>query len=209
MDCKNPHYLVSNPLYFICLRSSAPCSQTFLISVISWRPETKFHTHTVRQTDCLSDWVTDWLNSLELSPSWEAKSHSVKKFPAFYGTLRPFTVFTKARHCSPSWVRWIQSTPSHPISLRFILSFHLRLGLPSGPYITTNYVIVIYEQTRCNQRFLPVVDVTKRNALYFSKRYKLEGDKVVRLPAGVMKGCFRSPPRPDRLWVLPILLCNW
>jgi hypothetical protein len=30
----------------------------------------------------------------------------------------PITVFTTARHWSLSWVRWIQSIPSHPISLR-------------------------------------------------------------------------------------------
>jgi hypothetical protein len=45
----------------------------------------------------------------------------VKKLPAFYGTLRYITVFTGARYWSLSWARWIQSTPSHPISLRSIL----------------------------------------------------------------------------------------
>jgi hypothetical protein len=57
----------------------------------------------------------------------------VKKFPAFYGTRRFMTVFTRARHWSLSWVRWIQSTPSHLISLRLILilSSHLGVRLPS------------------------------------------------------------------------------
>jgi hypothetical protein len=43
-------------------------------------------------------------------------------------------VFTRALHWSLSWAISIQSTPSHPISLRsiLILSTHLRLGLPSG-----------------------------------------------------------------------------
>jgi hypothetical protein len=43
-------------------------------------------------------------------------------------------MFTRALHWSLSWARSIQSTPSHPISLRYILilSTHLRLGLPSG-----------------------------------------------------------------------------
>jgi hypothetical protein len=43
-------------------------------------------------------------------------------------------VFTRALHWSLSWARSIQSTPSHPISLRsiLILSIQLRLGLPSG-----------------------------------------------------------------------------
>jgi hypothetical protein len=56
------------------------------------------------------------------------------QFPAFYGTRRFITVFTRALHWSLSWARSIQSIPSHPISLRsiLILSTHLRLGLPSG-----------------------------------------------------------------------------
>jgi len=53
----------------------------------------------------------------------------VKNLPAFYGALRFITVFTRARHWSLSWARWIQSTPSHPIYQIFvlILSYHLRL----------------------------------------------------------------------------------
>jgi hypothetical protein len=58
----------------------------------------------------------------------------LKKFPAFYGTRRFITAFTRALHWSLSWARSIQSLPSHPTSLRSILivSTHLRLGLPSG-----------------------------------------------------------------------------
>jgi hypothetical protein len=43
-------------------------------------------------------------------------------------------VFTRARHLSLSWVKWIQSTFPNPISPRSILmlSSHLRLDLPSG-----------------------------------------------------------------------------
>jgi len=49
--------------------------------------------------------------------------------PAFYGTQRFFTVFTTARHCSVSWARCIQSTPSQLISLRSILILSF---LPTG-----------------------------------------------------------------------------
>ena len=58
----------------------------------------------------------------------------VKKFPAFYGTWRFITTFTSARHLSLSWVSSIQSIPPHPTSWRsiLILSYHLRLGFPSG-----------------------------------------------------------------------------
>jgi hypothetical protein len=58
----------------------------------------------------------------------------LKNFPAFYGTRRFNTVFTRALHWCLSWAISIQSTSSHHISLRFILilSTHLLLGLSSG-----------------------------------------------------------------------------
>jgi len=60
--------------------------------------------------------------------------HLVKKFPAFYGTRRFITAFTSARHLSLFWATSIQSITPHPTSWRsiIILSFHLRLSLPSG-----------------------------------------------------------------------------
>jgi hypothetical protein len=72
---------------------------------------------------------------MEQSPSWEANQSSqlVKKFSAFYGTRRFFTVLTSARHPSLSWANSLQS-PRPPttywISI-LILSSHLRLGLPN------------------------------------------------------------------------------
>jgi hypothetical protein len=58
------------------------------------------------------------------------------KFRTFYGTRRFITVFTRARHWSLSWARWILSTSSRPLPLRsiLILSYHLCLGLPSGVF---------------------------------------------------------------------------
>jgi hypothetical protein len=47
----------------------------------------------------------------------------LKNFPAFYGTRKFITVFTRALHWSLSWARSIQSIPSHPISLRWIFSY--------------------------------------------------------------------------------------
>jgi hypothetical protein len=60
----------------------------------------------------------------------------LKNFPAFYGTGRFNTLFTRALHWSLSWAISVRSTPSHPIYLRSILIFsaHLRLGLPSENY---------------------------------------------------------------------------
>jgi hypothetical protein len=57
-------------------------------------------------------------------------------------------VFTRARHLSLSWAKWIQSTSPNPVSLRsiLILSSHLRLGLPSGPrpFVTFRNVFLFY-----------------------------------------------------------------
>jgi hypothetical protein len=58
----------------------------------------------------------------------------LKNFPAFYGTRRFITVFTRALHRSLSWAISIKSIPPHPISLRsnLLLSTNLRLSPPSG-----------------------------------------------------------------------------
>jgi len=50
--------------------------------------------------------------------SWQSVSQSVsQEIPRLYGSRRFIIVFTRARHWSLCWVRWIQSTASHPISL--------------------------------------------------------------------------------------------
>jgi len=61
-------------------------------------------------------------------------SQLVKKFLAFYGNRRFITAFRISRHQSLSWASSIQSIPLHPTYWRFIfiISSHLRLGLPSG-----------------------------------------------------------------------------
>ena len=53
----------------------------------------------------------------------------VKKFLTFYRTRRFITAFTSAHHLSLSWASWIQSNSWRSI---LVLSYHLRLGLPSG-----------------------------------------------------------------------------
>jgi hypothetical protein len=60
----------------------------------------------------------------------------LKNFPAFYGTRRFITVFTTALHWSLSWARSIQSIPSHPISLRSLVTTAwrvLRLQMEETP----------------------------------------------------------------------------
>ena len=60
----------------------------------------------------------------------------VKKFPAFHGTRRFITALTSVCHLSLSWASPILSIYPHPTSCRsvLILSTHLRLGLPNGPF---------------------------------------------------------------------------
>jgi hypothetical protein len=60
-------------------------------------------------------------------------AHLVNGFSVFCEARSFSTVFIRARHRALTWADWIQSTLSHPISVRFILiSSHLRLGLPSS-----------------------------------------------------------------------------
>ena len=60
-------------------------------------------------------------------------SRLIKKFPAFHGTRRFITAFTSAHYLSLSWTRSIQSIPqSHFWRSILILSYYLRLGLPSS-----------------------------------------------------------------------------
>jgi hypothetical protein len=75
--------------------------------------------------------LTPWSRVLLQKPP---VAQLLKNFLTFYGTRRFITVFTRLRHWSLSWARWIQSIPHHPISLRYIsiLPSHLRPGLPSG-----------------------------------------------------------------------------
>ena len=43
-------------------------------------------------------------------------SHLVKEFPSFYGKRKFIAAFKRVRHFCLSWARWIQFTPSLPIS---------------------------------------------------------------------------------------------
>jgi hypothetical protein len=88
-------------------------------------------------------WLTPWSRVLLEKLT---VTQLVKKFPAFYGTRRFITVFTTVCHWPPSRARWLQSTPSHPISLRsiLILSSHLRLGLLNGRFHSGSPTTILY-----------------------------------------------------------------
>jgi hypothetical protein len=85
-------------------------------------------------------WVTQLcteLTALSRVPSQKMKvSQLLRKFPSLYAIQRFITVFKTARHLSLSWARSIQSTPSYPVSIRYILilSSHISLSLPNGVF---------------------------------------------------------------------------
>ena len=58
----------------------------------------------------------------------------LRKFSALYAIGRFITVFTTVRHLSLPWATSIQSTPSYPVSIIFILilSSHISLSRPSN-----------------------------------------------------------------------------
>jgi hypothetical protein len=92
----------------------------------------------------LIPWSTDLLEKLTVT-------QLVKTFPAFYGTRSFITVFTRVRHWSLFWARWIQSTPPHTIYLKsiLILSFYLRLIFRIVSYFlgfSTEFFLLISEE---------------------------------------------------------------
>jgi hypothetical protein len=93
-------------------------------------------------TDCQTNKQTPWSRVL---PEKLTGPQLVKYFPAFYGTRRYITAFTRPRHLSISWARSIQSVPPYPTSWTHILIFSsnlrpgLRNGLPSFPLSWINF----------------------------------------------------------------------
>jgi len=83
-------------------------------------------------------------NSIEQSPSSESNSYSVKKFHVFYGTQMFITVFIRAHHWFLSWVRWIQSTLSHPVSLTSSLTLPSHL-MPRSSKWSLPLTNILYE----------------------------------------------------------------
>jgi hypothetical protein len=88
----------------------------------------------------------------------------VKVLPSFYSTRRFITVLTRARHRPISWAR---CTPSQPVSPRsfLILSFHLRLGLPSS-------------LSRPNRLWNPLSRLFNEHRVLFPRAWGVRGMKV-------------------------------
>jgi hypothetical protein len=84
---------------------------------------------------------------MKLSPSWEAASRSAtQEFPNILWNPKVHYCVHKCLHWSRSWARWIQSIPSHPISLRSILiiSTYLHLCLLSGVFRSCFPTKIVY-----------------------------------------------------------------
>ena len=77
------------------------------------------------------DWLTKLTPWSRVLPEKLTDPQRLKKFPAFYGTLRFITIFTRTHHLSLSWDRSIQFMTLQSRRSILILSSHLRLGLPS------------------------------------------------------------------------------
>jgi len=65
-------------------------------------------------------------NQLNTAESWVLLGNLradqlIKKLPAFYRTQWFITVFRRESNWTLSWARWIQTTASYPITLRYIL----------------------------------------------------------------------------------------
>jgi hypothetical protein len=136
----------------------------------------------------MGSWSDDWIYWHFFTPthswSWAILEklptvQLLKNFPAFYGTRKFITSFTRALHLSLSWARSIQSIPSHPISLRstLILRNQLRLSLPSGlfpsgfptnilyPFLFSPFVLYILPTSP-----VPRLHVRFRNKFIFTVR---------------------------------------
>jgi hypothetical protein len=107
-----------------------PCSGTWSNGVFSVRFVTALTHNKLFSPDvlvlpiALTPWSRGLLEKLTVS-------QLVKKFPAFCGTWRFITAYTRARHLSLSWASSIQSVPPHPTSWRSIRTTHLKFCLRS------------------------------------------------------------------------------
>jgi hypothetical protein len=133
--------------------------------------------------------------------SWALLERPLDSFPAYHGPRRFNTEFTRALHLFLSLARPIQSTSPHPTSPRsiLILSTHLRLDLPSGPFpsgFPTNnlyafplspiratwyahlifldliILIILGEEYKCGGRSVGIVRSRTQTMEFFGEEYK-------------------------------------
>ena len=133
---REPNYSVWGFLWLPIPRSSTNLQSSLSSHPVIWH-HIRCVTDTVVKCTCLLYLLNAYSRVTEKLTSFQL----VKKFLAFYGIRKFITVFTSACHLSLSRARSIQSIPPNPCSWRsiLILSFHLRLVLPSG-FFTSGYL---------------------------------------------------------------------
>jgi hypothetical protein len=89
-----------------------------MICSSSWAPWGGWECHAV--TPCEFSYLLTYVRSWALLEKLPVVQ-PLKKLTAFYGIWRFIAVLTRALQWFLSWDRSIESTPSHPISLRCIL----------------------------------------------------------------------------------------
>jgi hypothetical protein len=135
-----------------------------------------FSTHSFQciiQNHPLERWQCIMDNS-EIVIKWSKKltvSHMTKEFPAISETGTFSKGFIWTHYLTLSRIKWIQSTSSYCICLVFILilSFHLRLGLPSGfcPLRVLTAVLYAFLFSPC------VLHGTSPSFIWYRKHYEV------------------------------------
>jgi hypothetical protein len=120
----------------------------------------------------------------------------LKKFPAFYGTRRFITVYTRARHLSLSWARSIQSTSPHPNSRRSILILFSHLGSYRWISLIPRPLFIIRN----------VINFLEWGVVSTSPNPQIRGPPLVGCPRLLIQ-YIRSYPRLSKC--LCLLKCKW
>jgi len=119
----------------------------------------------------------------------------VKKFPAFHGTRKFITALTSVRHLSLSWASPFQSIYPHPTSWRSILILftHLRLGLPSGLFLSSFPTKTLYTplsspiRATCPAHLILLDFITRtilvRSTDHLALRYAVSSIRPLHLPS--------------------------